>query len=227
MPATGSLLSESERLAFAKWLTVCIETSGRSKSDVVREVFGADDSNQRLNRYLVERADAKPVPPSVKVVRSLADALHVPRLVMLTKAGYLSEIPPALVTLETLAKFTRRRMFLEAAVELGVYALPRRGDAHAAQLVQECSSTMRVAFAHAVLQADTPRHQLPPLLARAKDVLGARDLDAQLRRFVAAEFVAAYVDELDKHYADEVRARIPVAPQNLAGAIADSFQKAG
>ena len=75
-----SLLTESERRAFAPWLRSVIEKSGKSKTEFSRAL--GDDSTERLNRYLNGRI------PTKQAVRKIATAVGMPYSIACLRAGY-------------------------------------------------------------------------------------------------------------------------------------------
>ncbi len=220
MPATGALLTASERESFGAWMARGVEVCGKSKNRIRCD---AGVPIERLNSYMRGRI------PTSHVLASIAEVIGVPWPVAFWHAGYFAEVLAAIAAVagdgvgpEGLEKY---------AIDLALCAFPRRGDRPSSISVAEHLEGHLLGLAMASATPPTlSRRGLHPLLVGACEALENVRLPAATRRIVAAEYVHAWADAYDAALADELRDRIMMPIQALEEIFSSrsfDFEKAG
>jgi transcriptional regulator with XRE-family HTH domain len=207
-----SLLSESERRAFAPWLKSAIQQSGKTKTEFARAL--GDDSTERLNRYLNGRI------PTKRAIRKIAAVLALPYAVLCLRAGYFEELLEPIGILAFLALETRKRLYAAAAIVIVFACFPSAGVrvtgtgmVRAAAILEWIFDLVSELESKGRMKTKRP---LPGVFGAISRILRESRLDARDRREVAALLLGSFARKLDPDMADSVQADLADNPYQKA-----------
>jgi transcriptional regulator with XRE-family HTH domain len=216
MPSTGRLLTEAERNDLGPWLDEARKRARKSKYDVADAI--GDSSLTRVNRYLLKSSV-----PTQRVLATIAAAIEVPWPVAFLRAGYFREVLGA-VTLCSIAALPARKIegrldpqiFRHGLISFMLRAFPRRALELADDGQGNDVDERSLRFIAAIVPYPEPpqkgksaellsRRFMHPMLARASDALEDEKTPADVRRFVAGEYVNAWANAFDLKAARIIR----------------------
>lgn len=208
MPRVSSLLSKADRQELGLFLRQAREDAHLSLRAAAVALAGKSVRKDNVNRARIVSYETGAVLPTVGVACRLAAIYNIPPLRILSRAGHIADVLRPIVTLFEVGKGegVRARLFREAGTAFALYAFPRRDEVispTAAPLLAKMEST----FSSIALLRQS-RGKLPHAIALARRVLADSLLSVDARRFIAAEYVHAYVRSMQPKLYAEVCSRI-------------------
>jgi transcriptional regulator with XRE-family HTH domain len=206
MPRVSPLLSKAERQEFGLFLRQARENAGFSVRAAAVALAGKRVQKDNVNRARIGNYETGAVLPTVGVACRLAAIYKIPTLRLLSHAGHTVELLRPIVAMFEVGKGPRRQLFREAGTEFALYAFPRRGEAVSPD-AEVALAKLERAFS-LIARFDQPRGRLPHAIAPAQAALADSQLTVDARRFIAAEYVHAYVHMMDPQLYAGVCSRI-------------------
>jgi transcriptional regulator with XRE-family HTH domain len=206
MPRTSPLLPEAERQEFGLFLRQAREDAGLSIRAVAVALAGKRVHIDNVNRARIVSYETGAVIPTAGVAYRLAKIYRIPTLHLLAHAGHTAELLRPIVAMFEIGKEARRQLFREAGTALALYAFPRRGEVISPTAEPKLAKLERPFSL--IAQYRQPRGKLPHAIALARAALCDSQLTVDARRFIAAEYIHAYVYATEPQLYAEVCSRI-------------------
>lgn len=190
----GSLpLSDQERREFGKFLRDCREKAGLSIRRVAVALAG---KGAKENRGRIKAYESGSVVPTDRVALRLAGYYRLSALDVLLRAGYATELLRPIYAL--LATTVRDKEEAELRRKLGIrfalHAFPRRGEEIGPLSIFQGELEQVALTINTYRQ---PAGKLPRELRLANTALHESAISGIVRRYVAAEYVHAYLMTVD------------------------------